>query len=488
MSMAPSYACFGCVDFANNARTKAYVAWACATRKWEGDPAGVVRMSRSWCECPLDDAEWTNPIDDEACWYDPRIPESADFLGIVIEKASGVRSSTFKREMTDAINGGSVLGMPTISGKTIVLEVLIVATSLAGQNYGIQWLERQFQDEGRCPADGSSCASCQGQLLTLRTHCYDTVDANGDPIPANELPLDKGLHTWSAAGTIDGFVPDEDRFPVGRGHCEKVLAGVLTIGTESHDSYSTDPPSPPVTFDATGTFTALGNCLLAADLGPSSDPRCPICFTEPCDPCRDDPGCDCDMPAVLIEPEQSYQVSACFSNPVCRCIGAGAIYDIPAGYETALRISLFAGFNPENPVFQKYGLRNAVIRVWEVPEIEQLPPPDGSGIVLPTTLEQYELLASRLTPCAEIGVSWIPAGAELVIDGLSGRSWLKCEGRCLDHSARVHTISGTVFPLKARCTDLIITAEWDCLNVQGEIGDGIIPSSVSLETFLGFKL
>lgn len=475
--MAPSYACFGCVDFANNSRTKAYVAWACAQGKFKGDPGSVIAMSRSWCDCPLDDASWTNPIDDQACWHDPLIPESADFLGVVIEKASGVRSSTFKREMTDAINGGSVLGMPTISGKTIVLEVLIVATSLAGQNYGIQWLERQFQDEGNCAVDGATCTSCQGQLFTLRTHCYDP-----DLAPA-DIPLDKGLHTWPAAGTIDGFVPDEDRFPVGRGHCEKVLAGALTIGTETHDSYATESQSEPVVFDATGAFRALGNCMSAADVDPPDPARCPTCFTEACDTCRDDPGCDCP-PVILIEPEQSYQVSACFTNPLCRCIGAGQITDIPAGYETALRIKLKAGFDPANPVFQRFGMRNAVVRIWERPEIEEI----DNGIVMPTNLAQYEALAERLTPCAEIGVSWIPAGAELVIDGLSGRSWLICDGRCMDHSARVHTISGTVFPLKARCTDLIITCEWDCLSVQGDASGGRIASSVSLETFLGFKL
>lgn len=477
MSFAPSYACFGCVDFANNARTKAYVAWACAQGKFTGDPAGVVRMSRSWCECDLDDANWTNPIDDQACWYDPLIPESADFLGVVIESARGVRSSTFKREMVDAINGGSVLGMPTISGKTIVLEVLIIATSIAGQNYGIQWLERQFQNDGKCATSTTTCSSCQGELFTIRTHCYDSS------LPLNQQPVDKGLHTWSAAGTIDGFVVDEDRFPVGRANCEKALAGVLTIGTESHDSYSTESPSPPVEFDATGTFRDLGNCLTSADIIPNTDPRCPICFTEACDTCRDDPGCDCPSP-ILIQPEQSYQVSACFTNPVCRCIAAGQITDIPAGYETALRIKLTAGFDPDNPIFQRFGLRNAVVRIWERPEIEEI----DNGIVMPTNLEQYQAMQARLLPCAEIGVSWIPAGAELIIDGLSGRSWLICDGECRDHSARVHTISGTVFPLKARCTDLIITVEWDCLNVQGEAGDGKIPSAVSLETFLGFKL
>lgn len=477
---APSYGCFGCVDVFDNARTQAYVAWACMTGKFTGDPSGVLRMSRCWCTCPADDQEWTNPIDDLVCWYDPLIPESADFLGVVLENTSNLRSSTFKREVADAINNGSVLLTPTIAGKQIVLEVLIIATSLAGQNYGIQWLKRQFEDDQRCPLEGSTCASCQGQLLTLRTHCYD-LDA-----PIDQQPLDKGLHTWSAAGVIDGLVLDEERFPVGRGNCEKVVAGTMTLATEQADSYSTVSPAEPVIFDASANFRALGNCMIASDVAPNTDPRCPTCFTTACDPCRDDPGCDCSMPTVLIQPEQNFAVSPCFTNPVCRCIGAGQITGLPAGYETALRLTINAGWDAGNPIFQRFGMRNLTIRIWERPEIEEV----ENGVVMPTTLEQYELLASRITPCAELGVSWIPAGAELVIDGLSGRSWLLCDGECRDHSNRVHTISGTVFPLKARCTDLIITAEWDCLNVQGENDDdlGQIPSSVQVETFLGYTL
>lgn len=479
MSLSPSYLCFGCNELANNARTKAYVAWACRTGKFRGDVGAMVAMSRTWCECPADDAEWTDPATDEVCWYDPSIPESADFLGVVIEFARNVRSSTTKREITDALNGGSVIGQATTAGKQMVFDILVVATSKAGQNFGIQWLERQFNGDQQCGKDGASCVSCQGQLLTMRVHCpgYDSAG-----VPLEPQPLDKGLHTWASAAAIDGFVPDEDRAPVGMRNCEKVIAGTLTIATESRDSYTPLPTGEPTSFDASGAFQMRGNCYNPNPPG-VSDPRCPTCLSL-CDPCSDDPGCDCRNPSVLIEPEVQSQVSACFVNPICRCIAAAQVTDIPAGYETALRIRLKAGVNAADGLFTKYGMRNAVVRIWEVPEIEQV----ENGIVLPTTPEEYEELASRLSPCAELGVSWVPSGAEVVIDGLSGNSWLLCNDQCYDHSARVHTISGTVFPLKARCTDLFITMEWDCLNVQAETAGGAEPSSVTLETFLGFTL
>lgn len=463
MSLAPTYACFGCVDFANNYRTKQYVAWACATGKFTGDPAALVRKSRSWCHCPDDDEDWTNPVDDGVCWYDPAIPESADFLGIVIVGSANIRSSTFKRALEDAVNGGSVLGIPEIPGKQIVLEVEIYATSQAGMNYGIQWLQRQLEGDQRCPSDGSTCASCQGQLLTLRVHC------------PTETSLDNGLHSWAAAGTIDGFKLSEDEFPLGRANCEKAVHGTITIGTESFDSYSTEPVSS-VEVDIDDAFTALGNCVILSPSDLFDETCCPICSIG-CDPCTTDPGCDC-LPPFVLEPEVVGALAPCFSDPVCRCIAAAAITNLPAGYESALRMTFRAGWDATNPIFTRYGMRNAVFRVFENPQ----------GLPLPVDLEGYEALVDVMVPCAEVGVSWMPAGSELVVDGLSGRTWLKCNGKCVDHSSRVHTISGSLFPLKARCTDLIVTVEWDCLNSQGNDAPGTMFSSFLIETFLGFKL
>ncbi len=464
MSLAPTYLCFGCVEVAHNQRTQKYVAWACATGRFDGDASGVVRYMRAKCACPDDDGEFTNPIDDNACWYDALITESADFLGVVITGTTGIRASTFKRELYSAINGGSVLGLPTVSGKQIVIEFDIIATSEAGMNYGIQWLRRQFEDDGRCPAAGSTCASCQGQLLTVRTHCPGEED------------MDRGLHSWAAAGTIDGFVLNEDDFPLGRKNCEKIRSGVLTIATESSDSYSTEPVSS-VELSIADAFSALGNCPTGTQLPSLSDICCPICAQTGCDPCSTDPGCDC-LPPFVLQPETIDTVSPCFTEPVCRCITAVAITDIPSGYEAALRLTLRSGWNASNPTFQRFGMRNAVFRIYENPE----------GFAIPTDEETLDALTARMIPCAEVGVSWMPPGSELIVDGLSGRTWLKCNGKCVDHSSRVHVISGSIFPLKARCQDLVITMEWDCINSQDIDDASTLLSTTLVETFLGFKL
>lgn len=459
-STAHSYSCFGCVDFANNARTKQYVKWACAAGRFDGP-----KPPMNWvCFCPDDAANWTNPIDDNICWHDPLIPESDDFLGVIITDVRGIRSTTYSREVADSVTGGSVLGKPVRKGKQLVFEAMIVASTVGGFDYGLEWLRRLFEDDGRCPKPGSSCASCQGQVLTTRIHCPgddDRLEVDKD--------RDRGLRMWPTAGTIDGINVVEDDFPMGRRNCFQLRRVTWTMCTETPDSYSPDPVTDcTLTEDNPGVFSQLGNCTPRAP----EFPCCPIC-TSTCDPCSTDPGCDC-LPPFTLEPINLRSTAPCFTDPICRQIGAMSLDCIPAGYEAALRFTLFAGYDNTNDPFSKFGLRNTVIRVYENP----------NNVALPTDDVSYQAFIGGYLPCAEIGVSWIPAGSDLVIDGISGNSWLKCNGKCIDHSDRVFEISGKLFPLLARCSSVVITIEWDNLNSQPLSGPGVIPSSARLETFL----
>lgn len=467
MSMGTSYSCFGCVEFALDARTLAYHRWACETGRYETMTLGANRIIRNLlCPCPADDAPFTNPIDDQVCWYDPLIPESADFLGVIVRKIEGLRKSTLRREVLDGMAGGSILMQPFIGGKQLGFEVYILATSCAGMDYGIEWLRRQFEDDNACPSDASLCTSCQGRLMTIRTSC---------PVDPEAVSF-TGLRSFAAAATIDGIDVVEDDFPLGPSMCCVLRRATFTIQTESAKSYSTLPVSEcSITAADDELFNLLGNCADPTE-APEWEQCCPICGTG-CDPCTYDPACDC-LPPLVIEPVTVQSTAPCFTDPLCRLVGGIGIGNVAAGYETALRLSLFAGSAPLNPAFQKFGMRNVVIRIWENPEL--LPTPDD--------LETYEALAERYRPCAELGVSWMPSGSELIIDGMSAKTWLKCNGRCVDHSSRVHSISGSVFPLTTRCTNLIVTAEWDTLNVVAIDDAPNMPSSLTVEAFQGFRL
>lgn len=407
-----------------------------------------------------DDGCYDNPITDDACWYDPLIPESGDFLGIIIDSISGLRTSTFQREVTTGIAGGSILGQPYKLGKQLQFTVYILATSCAGMDYGIEWMRRQLEDSTTCPKAGSSCASCQGQVLMLRVHCTD------------EPTLDDGLHTFQSAGTIDGFSLVEGDYPLGQQCCCTMRRATFTIQTESADSYSAEP----ITTDTIkASDPEVFGALMACETSPKTQ-CCPVCAAT-CDPCTTDPGCDC-VPPFILEPAKIGVDAPCFSCVPCRCIGALCINNVPSGYETALRLTLFSGIDPLNIPFSTFGQRNTIIRIFENPQ----------GLPCPDDTASYEAVTDLYAPCAEIGISWIPPGAELVIDGTSGQSWLKCNGQCVDHSSRVSVISGSIQPLTTRCTDLIAVVEWDCLNTQE---NDVLPawaSSMTIDTFLGFRL
>lgn len=460
MSTATSYMCFGCTDVANNERTAAYTAWACSIGAFDGDAPQL----RWMCICDEDAPEnpYVSPAADNVCWYDPLIPESEEFLGIIITDVRGIRNSTFSRETENGIVRGTLLEQPFIAGKTLVFEAIILATSCAGMDYGIEWLRRQFEDERRCPQNGTTCASCQGQLLTLRVHC-----------PTNPETVDRGLHSFPIAGTTDGIDLVEDDFPMGRRNCCTMRRITWTMQTQDGSSYSTEPLSAcEVTVSDGYSFQRLGNCSTADP----EFPCCPICAGT-CDPCTTDPGCDCFPPFVLT-PEVVGGTAPCFTDPLCRCIRAIGLDNVPSGYDAALRFRFFAGWNPADPAFQKFGLRNTVVRIFENP----------SGMPLPTDSDMYDDLISTTLPCAEFGISWMPAGSELIVDGLTGQSWLLCNGKCVDHSSRVFSIKGNVFPLVVRCVPLIVTTEWDCLSVQDDDISPAIPSSVTMESYTRHRL
>ena len=298
-------------------------------------------------------------------------------------------------------------------------------------------------------------------MLTMRVHCPGETD------------VDRGLHSFPTAGTIDGVDLVEDDYPMGSRECCTMRRITFTLQTEGANSFSTFPISDCTVYAGDdNTFTELGTC-------DTTEPEfgcCPICATT-CDPCTTDPACDC-FPPFVLEPEVLGLSGCNVSCSLCRCVRAIGLTDIPSGYDAALRFNFFAGWNPADPIFQKFGMRDTVVRIYENPQNLALPVDDPS----------YHTFIDTYAPCAEFGISWMPAGSQLIVDGQTGKSWLICNGKCLDHSSRVYTISGSIFPLLVRCVPIVALIEWNCLSVQTDATPPAYPSSVELESFLRFRL
>jgi hypothetical protein len=188
------------------------------------DPAaGVPGVSPRWnvkitdcCPCPVlftdgngnavdylrPDAPIGPTSGDPAPWYRAEVPESAEFLGVMVTDLTGL-DSVVSRSVTDrgAAPGGGFLGVQRQSVREISVEATLVATTCAGLDYGRRWLSHTLAND--------PCDDCGSYALEVRTTCP----------PGLEPPLsDVGLKTLYDVGLIEG--PTRVADSVGRQGCD----------------------------------------------------------------------------------------------------------------------------------------------------------------------------------------------------------------------------------------------------------------------------
>lgn len=110
----------------------------------------------------------TSPADplDPAPWFDPLIPQSAEFAGLWVTGMKGF-GATWTRGLDErsTLDGG-VLRAGRRASRTIEVEGLLVASSCCGAAYGLRWLANAL----RSPACGADRA-CGGNTLTFLDCC-----------------------------------------------------------------------------------------------------------------------------------------------------------------------------------------------------------------------------------------------------------------------------------------------------------------------------
>jgi hypothetical protein len=77
---------------------------------------------------------------ENAPWYNPSIPESAEFAGVWVLEVQGFDSVPWNRDVNDSICGGGVPSRPRPTARTLTFSALLVACTNAGARYGLQWL------------------------------------------------------------------------------------------------------------------------------------------------------------------------------------------------------------------------------------------------------------------------------------------------------------------------------------------------------------
>lgn len=165
-NVAGSAAWLGGVEIVNDSRTSAYLRNGIkpGTLTVNGDCGCSNILALAGC-----DTEYTTPANDNAPWYDPAIPSSAEFAGFLTSEFEGM-SSTYTRSITESISDGATLGRSRFGSRTMTWKGFLFGSSCCGVAYGLRWLSKTLQGSKKC---GNNCFGDDLELLV----CCPTLEA-----------------------------------------------------------------------------------------------------------------------------------------------------------------------------------------------------------------------------------------------------------------------------------------------------------------------
>lgn len=190
-SIAGAAAWLGGVEIVNDSRTTAYMRNGIKpeTLVVNGDCGCSNVLALAGC-----DDEYTTPANDNAPWYDPAIPESAEFAGFLSTEFEGL-NSTFQRSVTESIGDGASLGRSRFGSRTMTWKGFLFGSSCCGVAYGLRWLGKILQGTRNC---GNNCFGDDLELLV----CCPTLEAAqglGPNLVCNSS-FDNSSGYWIATG------------------------------------------------------------------------------------------------------------------------------------------------------------------------------------------------------------------------------------------------------------------------------------------------
>jgi hypothetical protein len=206
------YARFGCNLELSSFVTQQYLNPVCdplsgvdpicgSSPRWEKAIINCACESDNWIMpndlltgTPTEKAALTTPALDNAEWYDVDIPESAGFLGFMIEDVDGM-GATGTRSVTSKAtsSGGGVLGPYRKKERSLKFKVLLFACNESSMEYGFRYLISQLSG-GPC-SDG--CELCDAEISTCCT-------SFADPLQPTVEELETGRWQIKDFGLVDG--------------------------------------------------------------------------------------------------------------------------------------------------------------------------------------------------------------------------------------------------------------------------------------------
>lgn len=386
---------------------------------------GVIMLDGCWelqnCAACVDmigyDDSWPGMSDFQADtyqlelapWYSTEIAESAEFLGVWAMKVDGFGPAPVERPITELVGPGGITGPARDRARILTFEALLLGCTNAGAEFGLDWLGCALRDTNQSTAS---------VLRYLTAHPGGSgADPESLRRELHQVVLTDGPHVAESLTVGQGL----------RQHRQGTVYRVTWQMAALHPYAYMPAVTVPVEWDEIARQPI--NWVHAVDCQkPSTCDPMPVLFSADCVPEEID--------AITTPP------------PVCGgCLPVGAID------KYTFRVPTFA---------QPFRCRETAVSM----RIRNL-----SGT--PLTLQSFWRVCGTDVRCEDnqwpLQVAGLPAGSELILDGVSGKYWAVYDGRVHRPVGIVGTPNGAPWrpPLidRTTCYDLVVqttsTAEFD---------------------------
>ncbi|WP_434593238.1 hypothetical protein [Streptomyces sp. A5-4] len=368
--MINDYMDFGCTEIVNSARASAYAAESC--------------LLTGCNPCPdlaeiLDDPEYVDPVSDPAPWYDPAVPESARFLGVMGLDAVGFSQSTLSRDPVQLVGDGAALGVARRSHREITYTVLLLVLDECALAYALEWLASALR--------GAPCVGgCNGEELGVFA-CCPTGDGTGELRHLYGVGLLSGPQVTSVRHEPEGIIA-QATFTLGAS-----VPWIYREPLQTLTDWVTLSSGTLVTLDPDVIY---GDCVEAT-------------------PCLEDPLC----PPPPLPIRAPVPVDPCYPTGAAqfrRSVVALSPLDQPEWLEAVPVLELVTGGS---------ALRRLVVRFWANPL---------GGDCMD--------VADPCAACTDIQIPYLPAGSTLTVDGRTQTAEVECPQGALGSSTSAPILYG----------------------------------------------
>ncbi|MGW4731846.1 hypothetical protein ACWEQC_22230 [Streptomyces shenzhenensis] len=426
--MLTDYMTLGGVEVANHARLAVYL-----------ETVGSSLTSASVCRCDtltaeaVGDLPYTTPAEDEAPWYDPDVPESKDFAGLLVLDVDGLDTHPVRRSVTNAVTGGGSFGPARPMPRTLTVTAVLLGATCCAVDYGLHWLAEVLT--------GCTTGQCEGDCLTL-FNCCPEEDEDAATF------AERHRRSLRRVALVDGPTPTA-RHGNGctRGACSNgadVVTVEFVLSAATPWLYTDTVPilevAPPLD-TSTGCVTW---CLHGSEDGCGGTCRLAAC-PDPTEACAD-PLCRPPAPPVPNMPD------TCFCLPLAverEC------YEVDLTGRPAWSVDV--------PVItiraEDQDIRNLILTFYQ----------RSAGDEDLTCEEMADL--NRCTPHSQYVVRYVPAGGALTLDGQVGRAMVECGGVC-ESSADVYGRDGLPVAFAP------LSCATYCLCVESDVANPPSPNAV----------